>query len=81
LCRTPDSHSLFIPIPCRDSNTSGFIEKVVVLCNPHVNRYKILGILLGLIKPEGDFNVVFHSLNLLNLTKSINQIQCGFARF
>ncbi len=61
LCSTPDSHSLFVPIPCRDSDASGFTEKVVVLCNPHVNRYKVLGVLLDSIEPECDFNVVFHS--------------------
>jgi len=40
-----------------------FLKMVIVLANPETDRSEVLRILLGLIKPKGDFNVVFHTKN------------------
>ena len=58
---TTQFHGFLIPILLLNINTCGFWKLVIIKTYSHVNRYKILRILFGLIQPKCDFDIALHS--------------------
>ncbi len=50
-----------------DVDDCGFKETVIIESNTEVDRREVLGVLLGLVQPESDFDVAFHSKNIKKL--------------